>query len=71
MMKPYKDTIESLEGLIDAMKALDLLGKEYVVKKKVERRIMKLSKTEFIYNAWEIEETDVTPGQPEILEVEE
>ncbi|MEH7782709.1 hypothetical protein V7332_04520 [Bacillus thuringiensis] len=70
-MKPYKDTIESLEGLIDAMKALDLLGKEYVVKKKVERRIMKLSKTEFIYNTWEIEETDVTPGQPEILEVEE
>lgn len=70
-MKSYKDTIESLEGLIDVMKALDMLGKEYVIKKKVERRIMKLSKTEFIYNTWEIEETDVTPGQQETLEVEE
>lgn len=71
MMKSYKDTIESLEGLIDVMKALDLLGKEYVIKKKVERRIMKLSKTEFIYNTWEIDEIDVTPGPQETVEVEE
>ncbi|ANC08066.1 MULTISPECIES: hypothetical protein [Bacillus cereus group] len=70
-MKPYKDTIESLEVLLDVMKSLDMLGKEYVIKKKVERRIMKLSKTEFIYNTWEIEETDVTPGQQETVEVEE
>jgi len=70
-MKSYKDNIESLEGLVDVMKALDMLGKEYVIKKKVERRIMKLSKTEFIYNTWEIEETDVTPGQQETVEVEE
>lgn len=70
-MKSYKDTIESLEGLVDVMKALDMLGKEYVIKKKVERKIMKLSKTEFIYNTWEIEETEVTPGQQETVEVEE
>jgi uncharacterized protein YlzI (FlbEa/FlbD family) len=70
-MKSYKDTIESLEGLVDVMKALDMLGKEYVIKKKVERRITKLSKIEFIYNTWEIEETDVTPGQQETVEVEE
>ncbi|MDA1988676.1 hypothetical protein PDK36_12695 [Bacillus cereus group sp. BcHK104] len=70
-MKPYKGTIESLEVLLDVMKSLDMLGKEYVIKKKVERRIMKLSKTEFIYNTWEIEETDVTPGQQETVEVEE
>lgn len=70
-MKSYKDTIESLEELVNVMKALDLLGKEYVIKKKVERRIMKLSKTEFIYNTWEIEETDVTQGQQETVEVEE
>ncbi|MED2874007.1 hypothetical protein P4268_22720 [Bacillus thuringiensis] len=70
-MKPYKGTIESLEVLLDVIKSLDMLGKEYVIKKKVVRRITNLTKTGFIYNTWEIEETDVTPGQQEIVEVEE
>lgn len=59
-MKIYKNTTESLEKLVEDMKALDTLEKEYVIKKKVEYRTTSISKLEFVVNVWTIEETNVS-----------
>jgi hypothetical protein len=55
-MSKYTEHVESVESLHQVMEALDVLGKEYVITKKIEVRKMIISQEEFQVNVWHVEE---------------
>lgn len=56
----YKKRIESVDELHKTMEALDILGKEYIVQKKIEYKTVPINEHKYPVNVWFIEEVNTS-----------
>lgn len=65
----YKKRIESLDELHKVMEAMDTLGKEYIVQKKIEYKTVPINKHKYPVNIWFIEEVNASKVSSDCNEI--